>query len=87
MKEKLKNSLQLLSDAIDDLSGSISSYQAVRAQRHNAEVELYRAEQKKSLDEIARLRGAYESEHNKVVRALGEVKDLSISLKNKMNQF
>lgn len=87
MKEKLKNSLQLLSDAIDDLSGSISSYQAVRAQRYNAEVELYRAEQKKSLDEIARLRGAYESEHNKVVRALGEVKDLSISLKNKMNQF
>ncbi len=87
MKEQLSNSFKLLSDAIDELDHSISVYKNRNVEEMQRKLSDFHRMEEKSRTEIDNLKHALVVEQNKVNHALSEVRDLTISLKNKVNQF
>ncbi|MCR5506334.1 MAG: hypothetical protein K6F04_00620 [bacterium] len=87
MKEKLSNSLQLLSESVSELERSFELYKNSKSQNFEQEVEFYKQNDEKNRVEIDNLKHSLLVEQNKVRRAIGEIHDLSISLKNKINRF
>ena len=87
MKEKLSNSLQLLSDSVTELEQSFLAYKKVKSQDFSQEVEFYKENDEKNSIQIDNLKHSLLIEQSKVRRAIAEIHDLSISLKNKINKF
>ena len=87
MKEKLKNSLQLLSDAIDELEQNFSLYKNAKSKQFEEELAFYKMKEEKVQAQIDNLRHSLAVEQDKVKRAVNSIKDLSITLKNKLNNF
>ncbi|MBP3616090.1 MAG: hypothetical protein IKP65_01875 [Alphaproteobacteria bacterium] len=87
MKEKLSNSLQLLSDSVTELEQSFLAYKKVKSQDFSQEVEFYKENDEKNRIQIDNLKHSLLIEQSKVRRAIAEIHDLSISLKNKINKF
>lgn len=87
MKEKLKNSLQLLFDAIDNLDSNISSFANLKSKKYEEELDFYKMKEEKIQVQMDNLRHNLAVEQDKVKRAVSQIKDLSISLKNKLNNF
>ena len=87
MKEKLSNSLQLLSDSVTELEQSFLAYKKVKSQDFSQEVEFYKENDEKNRIQIYNLKHSLLIEQSKVRRAIAEIHDLSISLKNKINKF
>ncbi|MBR1544431.1 MAG: hypothetical protein IJ638_00605 [Alphaproteobacteria bacterium] len=87
MKEKLSNSLQLLSDSVSELERSFELYKNSKSQNFEKEIDFYKQNDEKNRVEIDNLKHSLLVEQSKVKRAIGEIHDLSISLKNKMNKF
>lgn len=87
MKEKLKNSLQLLSNAVDELEQNFSLYKNVKSRKFEEELDFYKMKEEKIQVQLDNLRHSLAVEQDKVKRAVNGIKDLSISLKNKLNNF
>ena len=87
MKEKLSNSLQLLSDSVSELERSFELYKNSKTQNFDDEIRFYKENDEKNKVEIDNLKHSLLVEQSKVRRAIGEIHDLSISLKNKINKF
>ncbi len=87
MKEKLSDSLQLLSEAVSELERSIEACKNAKAQNFDEEVDFYKKNDEKNKVEIDNLKHSLLVEQSKVRRAINEIHDLSISLKNKINKF
>ena len=87
MKEKLSNSLQLLSESVSELERSFELYKNSKSQNFEQEIEFYKQNDEKNRVEIDNLKHSLLVEQNKVKRAIGEIHDISISLKNKINRF
>ena len=94
MKEKLKNSLINLNLAIEELSQSISNHDVILNQQHSENIGKYRDELATTLsianereNEIKKLNDTIIVQRDKIARAETKVKDLLISLKNKMEQL
>ncbi len=87
MKEKLSDSLQLLSDAVSELEQNFESYKNTKSQNFDDEIDFYKRNDEKNKVEIDNLKHSLLVEQSKVRRAINEIHDLSISLKNKINKF
>jgi len=87
MKEKLSNSLQLLSDSVSELERNFELYRKANSQNFEKEVGFYKESDEKNKAEIDNLKHSLLIEQSKVRRAVAEIHDLSISLKNKINRF
>ena len=87
MKEKLSNSLQLLSDSVAELEQSVQSYKDVNSKNLNDEIKIFKESDEKNKAEIDNLKHSLLVEQSKVRRVIGEIHDLSISLKNKINKL
>ena len=87
MKEKLKNSLQLLSDAVDELEQNFSLYKDFKSRKYEEELDFYKMKEEKVQAQIDNLGHSLAMEQDKVKRAVNGIKDLSITLKNKLNNF
>ena len=94
MKEKLKNSLVCLNTALEELSQNISSHDSILKQQYAENMNRYRDELANSLShnreqesEIKRLTDSISIQRNKLSYAQTKVKDLTVSLKNKMEQL
>ncbi len=87
MKEKLSNSLQLLSDSVSELEQSFELYKNANSQNFDDELRFYKENDEKNRVEIDNLKHQLLVEQSKIRRVVGEIHDLSISLKNKINKF
>ncbi len=87
MKEKLSNSLQLLTESVSELERVLNIYKNTKSQNLDDEIKFYRENDEKNRVEIDNLKHSLLVEQSKVRRAIGEIHDLSISLKNKINNF
>ncbi len=87
MKEKLSNSLQLLSESVSELERNFDVYKSTKLQNFDDEIRFYKENDEKNKVEIDNLKHSLLVEQSKVRRAIGEIHDLSISLKNKINKF
>lgn len=87
MKEKLSNSLQLLTESVSELERVLETYKNTKYQNFDDEIKFYRENDEKNKVEIDNLKHSLLVEQSKVRRAIGEIHDLSISLKNKINNF
>ncbi len=87
MKEKLKNSLQNLSNSVDELSQKILQFKTMKSKKSEEELEFYKMRDERFQAQVDNLRHSLAVEKDRVQRAVSEIKDLTISLKNKMNKF
>lgn len=94
MKEKLKNSLVNLNNAIEELSQSISNHNTILNKQHSENLSKYREELSNSLSlaneretEIKRLNDTIIVQRDKIARTETKVKDLIVNLKNKIEQL
>ena len=94
MKEKLKNSLVSLNTALEELSQNISAHDSMLAKQYAENINRYKDELAGSLShnreqetEIKKLNDTIIVQRDKLDHAQTKVKDLIVTLKNKMEQL
>ncbi len=84
MKEELKNSLEQLSNVVDDLSRGIFY---LKNNSSSDELEFYKQKYKDCLKEIEILKEQLSIKTKKIEQAVVEVQSIKVMLKNKLTDF
>ena len=84
MKQKLMNSLMILSEAVDELNRVFSLYKNVKREELGIKTDDFKAVQIKLQTEIDELKQSLMFERDKITRANEEIKALSVELKNNL---